>query len=194
MYARGFKSWCERVALQQRTELSLRPEDPLDPMALAGHLGVVVWTADQVPGLDPACLGVLIEKDPESWSAITLCTGAKDLIIVNPAHDGGRRASDIMHEIAHILIGHDPARVDVTEDGLLMLSSYDKQQEEEAKWLSGCLLLPREALLLIRRRRMDPETAARSYGVSGQMLTFRQRVLNLVPQPLRTSKAGLIRH
>lgn len=194
MYARGFKSWCERVALQQRTELSLRPEDPLDPMALAGHLGVAVWTAEQVPGLDPAHLGVLVEKDPDSWSAITLCTGVKDLIIVNPAHGGGRRASDIMHEIAHILIGHDPARVDVTEDGLLILSSYDKQQEEEAKWLSGCLLLPREALLLIRRRKMDPETAARTYGVSDQMLTFRQRVLNLVPQSGRAFKAGAVRH
>jgi len=194
VYARGFKSWCERVALQQRTELSLRPEDPLDPMALAKHLGVEVWTAEQVPGLDPAHLGVLVEKDPDSWSAITLCTGVKDLIIVNPAHGGGRRASDIMHEIAHILIGHDPARVDVTEDGLLMLSSYDKQQEEEAKWLSGCLLLPREALLLIRRRKLDPESAARTYGVSDQMLTFRQRVLNLVPQSGRAFKAGAIRH
>lgn len=194
MYARGFKSWCERVALQQRTELSLRPEDPLDPMALARHLGVAVWTAEQIPELDPVCLAVLVEKDPESWSAITLCTGVKDLIIVNPAHGGGRRASDIMHEIAHILIGHDPARVDVTEDGLLMLSSYDKQQEEEAKWLSGCLLLPREALLLIRRRKMDPEMAARTYGVSDQMLTFRQRVLNLVPQSGHAFKAGAIRH
>jgi Zn-dependent peptidase ImmA (M78 family) len=194
VYARGFKSWCERVALQQRTELSLRPEDPLDPLTLAGHLEIAVWTAEQVPGLDPSCLGVLVEKDPESWSAITLCTGAKDLIIVNPAHGGGRRASDIMHEIAHILIGHDPARVDVTEDGLLILSSYDKQQEEEAKWLSGCLLLPREALLLIRRRKMDPETAARTYGVSDQMLTFRQRVLNLIPQSPRTVKGRATRH
>ena len=163
-------------------------------MVLAGHLEIAVWTAAQVPGLDPASLSVLVEKDPDSWSAITLCTGAKDLIVVNPAHGGGRRASDIMHEIAHILIGHDPARVDVTEDGLLILSSYDKQQEEEAKWLSGCLLLPREALLLIRRRKMDIGKAARIYGVSEQMLTFRQRVLNLVPQSGRAMNSSSIRH
>jgi hypothetical protein len=182
VYARGFKSWCERVALQQRAELRLKPSHPLDPLALAQHLKIAVWTADQVPGLDAPCLEVLTEKDPESWSAITICTGTKDLIIVNPAHNDGRRASDITHEIAHILIGHDPARVDVTEDGLLILSSYSKEQEEEAKWLSGCLLLPREALLLIRRRRMDALSAASAYGVSGPMLTFRQRVLNLVPR------------
>ncbi len=194
MYARGFKSWCERVALQQRTELKLKSDDPLDPVALARHLEIDVWTAAQIPGLDPLCLSVLVEKDPDSWSAITLCTGTKDLIIVNPAHGGGRRASDIMHEIAHILIGHDPARVDVTEDGLLILSSYNKQQEEEAKWLSGCLLLPREALLLIRRQGLDPEEAARLYGVSAQMLTFRQRVLNLVPQPPRGGSGRAFKH
>jgi len=194
VYARGFKSWCERVALQQRTELGLKPADPLDPVALAKHLGIEVWTAEQVPGLDPSCLSVLVEKDPDSWSAITLCTGVKDLIIVNPAHGGGRRSSDIMHETAHIIIGHDPARVDVTEDGLLILSSYNKQQEEEAKWLSGCLLLPRDALLLIRRRGIDPEEAATAYGVSGQMLTFRQRVLNLVPRSQRAVKVGSVRH
>lgn len=194
MYTRGFKSWCERVALQQRNELGLKPADPLDPMVLAEHLDVVVWTADQVPGLDPACLDVLVKKDADSWSAITLCTGVKDLIIVNPAHGGGRRSSDIMHELAHLLIGHNPARVDVTEDGLLILSSYDKQQEEEAKWLSGCLLLPREALLLIRRQRLDSETAARAYGVSEQMLTFRQRMLNLIPQLGRALRVGTPRH
>lgn len=162
-------------------------------MALAKHLGIEVWTASQVPGLDQACLDVLVEKDADSWSAITLCAGVKDLIIVNPVHEGGRRASDIMHEIAHIIIGHDPARVDVTEDGFLILSSYNKQQEEEAKWLSGCLLLPREALLLIRRRATDPQVAEKMYGVSGQMLTFRQRVLNLAPKSSRLARPANLR-
>jgi Zn-dependent peptidase ImmA (M78 family) len=95
-----------------------------------------------------------------------------------------------MHVVAHLIIGHEPARVDVTEDGLLIVSSYYKQQqEEEAKWLSGCLLLPREALLLIRRQKMDAEEAARTYGVSDQMLTFKQSVLNLVPQVSRDMRA-----
>ncbi len=44
-----------------------------------------------------------------------------------------RRASDITHEIAHVIIGHEPARVDVTEDGLLMLHCYDKVMS----WSSG---------------------------------------------------------
>lgn len=182
VFARGFKSWCENVAIQQRRELKLSPVDPLDPYLLAKHLRINVWTAEQVPDFDPACLKVLTEDDPDSWSAITICTGASDLIIVNPTHSGGRRASDIMHEVAHIIIGHEPARMDVTEDGLLILNMYDKKQEEEAKWLSGCLLLPRDVLLLIRREKLGKEAATDRFGVSTPMLTFRLNVTRLGPQ------------
>lgn len=77
---------------------------------------------------------------------------------------GGRPASDLMHELAHIIIGHEPARVDVTEDGALIWNSHDQRQEDEANWLSGCLLLPREALSWIRRQRLDDRAAARYNG------------------------------
>jgi Zn-dependent peptidase ImmA (M78 family) len=179
VFERGFKSWCERVAVTQRRELNLQPTDSLNARRLATHLDVVVWTADQVPGLDAQYLKVLIKDDPDSWSAVTLCTGSRDLIIVNPVHSEGRLASDIMHELAHIILGHEPARVEVSKDGFLILSTYNKEQEEEAKWLSGCLLLPREALLLIRRRGLSAEIAAAQYGVSVPMLTYRQNVLKL---------------
>jgi len=182
VFERGFKAWCERVAITQRRELDLQPTDALDAWHLATHLGVLVWTADQIPGLDSQYLKVLIKDDPDSWSAVTLCTGERDLIILNPVHSGARLASDIMHELAHIILGHAPARVEVSKDGFLILSTYNKDQEEEAKWLSGCLLLPREALLLIRRTSMSTESAAATYGVSVPMLSFRQNVLNLAPR------------
>lgn len=179
MFERGFKSWCERVAVSHRRELSLAPADPLDARRLASHLGVLVWTANEVPGLDRKFLTVLLKDDPDSWSAVTLCTGSKDVIILNSVHSEGRTASDIMHELAHIILGHEPARVEVSKDGFLILSTFDRAQEEEAKWLSGCLLLPREALLLIRRTGLSPQAAAARYGVSVPMLTFRQNVMNL---------------
>jgi hypothetical protein len=108
--------------------LKLSPVDPLDPYLLAKHLGINVWTAEEIPDFDPACLKVL------------------------------------------------------TEDGLLILNMFDKRQEEEAKWLSGCLLLPRDALLLIRREKLSKETAAGQFGVSAPMLTFRLNMTRLGPQ------------
>jgi len=54
-----------------------------------------------------------------------------------------------MHELAHLIIGHEPARVVVSPDMILAVRTYDQGQEEEAAWLSGCLLLPRPALLAL---------------------------------------------
>jgi len=181
LFERGFKSWCERVAVTQRRELNLGPTARLDAGELAKHLRVLVWKANQVPDLEKKFLRRLVRDDADSWSAVTICYDGKDLVIVNPSHSEARLASDVMHELSHIIIGHEPARMDVSEDGLLVLSSYEKQQEEEAKWLSGCLLLPREALLSIRRRRIGLEQAAAEYGVSVAMLSFRLNVLKLAP-------------
>lgn len=190
MFKRGFKSWCENVAIQQRRELNLRSVDPLDARLLAKHLGIQVWSAEQVPGLDPESLRTLLREDPDSWSAVTICVGSKDLIILNSSHSGGRPASDLTHELSHILFGHEPARVDVTEDGLLMLNMYDRKQEEEANWLAGCLLLPRDALMLIRRERMDLKIAAKRYGVSPEMLQYRMNVTGVDYQLGRARRKG----
>lgn len=173
MFTRGFKSWCEQVARQQRRELNLLPTDPLDPKRLAAHHGIDVWTPEDVPDFDSECLHTLLVEDPNSWSAVTLSVDSKHLIILNPTHSAARCASDMCHEISHVLIGHEPARLYVSEDGIPMLSTYDKKQEEEANWLSGCLLLPREALMVIRRRRISDDAATSKYGVSSQMLRFR---------------------
>jgi Zn-dependent peptidase ImmA (M78 family) len=77
---------------------------------------------------------------------VTVCWKSKYLIVMNSAHPATRQSSSLMHELAHLIIGHKPARLDVTPDGMMILSTYDKQNEEEANWLAATLLLPREAL------------------------------------------------
>ena len=176
MFARGFKTWCETIALQHRRTLRLRPTDPLKPQAVAASLGVPVYGIEEVPGLDTQVLHTLLHEDSDSWSAVTITNGRKSVIILNSSHSGGRPASDLMHELAHVIIGHTPSRVDVTEDGALILNTYDRQQEDEANWLAGSLLLPRDALMWIRKQGLDPQAAAREYGVSAQMLQYRLNV------------------
>ena len=176
MFERGFKSWCETIAIQQRKELGLQPVDPLDSRRLAESLEVIVWDAHEVPLLDSQTLNVLTKDDPDSWSAVTLRDGGKDLVILNPTHSRGRASSNLMHELSHILIGHDAVRVDITPDNLLMLSTYDKKQEGEADWLAGCLLLPRPALMHIRNSRMDPTVVRKVYGVSDDMFDYRMKM------------------
>ena len=190
MFTRGFKSWGENVSLQQRHALRLQATDPLDPWLLADHMGVKVWTVQQIPGLDSGYVKILLHEDPESWSAVTICVETIDVVILNSAHSVRRQASDLTHELSHLLIGHKPARIDVSEEGL-MLNTYDKKQEEEANWLAGCLLLPRNALLFIQRQGMASDIVETTYRVSQEMLRYRLNVTGVDSQLRRVREKKL---
>lgn len=185
MFKRGFKSWCERVALEKRSTLGLRSLDRLDPYALAKHLDVIIHRPNEVPGVSAECLNRLLVDDPDGWSAVTIRQGAVTLIVLNTAHSPARQASDLMHELAHMLLGHTPARVDVTEDMQLLLRTHDRGQEDEANWLAGCLLLPRPILIKVQRRRQASNDAATEYGVSVDMITYRLQVTGVAIQARR---------
>lgn len=175
MFDRGFKTWCEKYATEKRAELGLPPVSPLDTRLLAQNLGVVVRLPEDIPGLAPETLSVLLRNDgtPSCWSAVTLVSGSRTVVILNSAHSPARQASDLSHELAHIIRGHNAQQVDISSEGLMLLKSYDKLQEEEADWLSGCLLLPREALIAVKRKKLDHSSAALTFGVSLQMLNYR---------------------
>ena len=156
--------------------LALACNAPLDPWALATHLNIRVWTPDQVPGLSKNNIATLLRNDgetPSCWSAVTVVVGSRVVVILNSSHSAGRQASDLTHELAHRIRGHKTQEADVSPDGIILLNGYDKVQEEEADWLSACLLLPREALIAIKKQRMELDAAALQFGVSQRMLNYR---------------------
>jgi Zn-dependent peptidase ImmA (M78 family) len=79
-----------------------------------------------------------------------------------------------MHELAHLLLEHEPGNVFFGANGLA-LRTHNKDQEDEARWFAACLLLNRECLFLIRRKRWTAAQACAHFGVSGEMLSFRQQ-------------------
>lgn len=172
MFKRGFKAWCENVALQARRDLGVKPTEPLDVSALAASVGATVLLPREIPGLSQDVLETLLDTDPDSWSAITLTLKPNPIIVLNSSHSTARRVSSLAHELSHILIGHTPSQTGVSPDGLL-LTAYDRQQEDEANWLAGCLLLPRPACLSIVRQRLDVASAAQAYGISRDMVQYR---------------------
>ncbi|WP_211254885.1 ImmA/IrrE family metallo-endopeptidase [Nevskia soli] len=176
MFERGFKTWCERYAAQKRVELGLSASDPLDPYNLAQNLGIRVWKPADIPGITSEMLAILLRNDGKTascWSAVTIVESGKSVVILNTSHSAGRQASDLMHELAHRIRAHKPREIEFSATGLMLVHEYDKAQEEEADWLSGCLLLPREALISIKRRGLDLPDAALAFGVSQRMLTYR---------------------
>jgi len=187
MFRRGFKTWAEEIALRVRSKLKLPATDPLDPFQLAGLLSVVVLSPDELCGLPEACRQRLSNDHSENWSAITVANGKHHLIVINKAHAPTRRNSDLAHELAHVILGHEPSMMFASPGSGIALRTHNKEQEDEANWLAGSLLLPRDALFSIRRRRLTDEEACQEYGVSLAMLRFR---LNASGVDIQLRRAG----
>jgi hypothetical protein len=176
MFRRGFKSWCEETALKVRTHQGLALTAPLSPFVLARELRVEVIEPGGLKELPDDVRRRLLGQHSDCWSAITIPGKRRPLIVYNPSHSGARQNSDLMHELAHIFLGHKPTMLFVDPNTDLALRTHDKAQEEEANWLAGCLLLPREVLLHIKTTGLSDETACRHYGVSTKMLVYRMNV------------------
>lgn len=181
---RGYKAWCERYSVDKRLVLGGTRDGPLDPWVLAKHLGVRVWTPADVPGLSVEDIAILLRTDVKRscWSAVTIVVGTKAVVVLNSTHGVGRQASDLTHELAHRIRGHEAKEVAVSESGLMLLESYNRYLEEEADILSSTLLLPRESLVYIQRRGISDEEAAAEYGVSVQMLKYRKQAAGIYRQ------------
>ena len=186
-FARGFKTRCENMAESIRLDLELRPSDPLPMTELAAYLGARIITPSDIPGISESSRCVLNDES-EDWSALTISGSSPIFVICNPRNSTGRWSSDIAHELAHLLLRHSPSTLMFAPDGTWTLRSYDDQQEEEAAWLSGCLLLPRPALLLIAHSGLSPSAAANCYGVSQKLLRYRKDITGVTRQ--MGSKSG----
>ena len=159
--------------------MGLGAKEPLPPRSVAQSVRIRVWTPDEVPGLSPAAIKVLLRNDgktPSCWSAVTLMVGSRTLVIINSSHSPARQASDLMHELSHIILGHKVHDVALPVSGVMLVSGYDKKQEDEADYLSASLLLPRDALVHIKNKRAPIEHVIAEYGVSKAMLSYRMQM------------------
>lgn len=173
---RGFKTWAEKLALEQRNKLNLGDVSPLPARLLADHLGVFIVSPKDLPGLSPKILNQVLGVDPKSWSAITFERDGCTIIIHNTTHSPRRQESNLMHEIAHILLEHQPSQI-IKDDYInIPLRTYNSKQEEEAVWLGGCLQLPRKALLWSIRRGMNNSMIVAHFGASLDLVRYRRQV------------------
>lgn len=183
----GFKAQAERLSAQARQELGLDPTAPLDPWRYAQHIGVLVLDFAAIE-ISADCKKRLLQTDNESWSGMTLKEGGVTAIIVNPSHSRGRQSSTLMHELAHVILKHVPARVDVSTTGMLLLSDYSEDAEAEADWLAAAILLPREVLIRGRRRGEAITDIAATFGTSDQLCEWRLRMTGVGLQLKRASR------
>lgn len=173
---RGFKTWCENAARGYRRELGVAATGPLDPRVLAKHLGITMWTPSDVPGLSPEDVRHLTQTASDSWSAATIRNGDSSLIIINDGHPLTRQNNSIAHEIGHIVLKHEPAKMYVTPDGLMMMSEYNPAHEDEANWFAGAVLVPRDGLIDALKNNHNDSAVAKFYVVSEALIRMRRNL------------------
>jgi hypothetical protein len=181
-FVRGFKTRCENTAVQVRSHLGLDDTEALPARELAEYLDVWIWELAEVVGLPRETLRHLSSVEGGEWSAVAVRAGAQDIIVLNPSHSVARQSNDLMHELAHIVLGHEPSEILVSESTGLGFRTFDKRQEAEADWLAACLLLPRPALLASYRRNMALDTAIEYFGVSKDLYRYRLRMTGVEKQ------------
>lgn len=172
---RGFKAEAERIAVDVRERLNLSAMAAVDPWTYAKLLGVVVLDFETL-GVGPKEVRQLLNVDPDGWSGLTLKEDDRYFVVLNPVHARVRQVSTMMHELAHIQLKHSPKRVDISDAGLMLLSDYPADQEEEADWLSASVLLPRDALCHYRSLGWSTTQICTHYGVSTPLCEWRLRM------------------
>ena len=166
---RGFLAEAEREAERIRAELGLGPAEPVDVSQIAKHLGIRVVAADEL--IDVARLHDLEQIQAFAFSACTFDIDGTKIIVVNPLRTPARRASDIAHELAHLLLTHELDEIRSVAG--VPFRTCRPDQEEEATNLGGTLLLPRPLLLSAVRRGLDEQAIAAQYDVTTEMARFR---------------------
>jgi hypothetical protein len=181
---RGFKTEARELAGEIRVELGISPVEPLDPWQLASHLEIPVWTLSSYASIAPLAAAHLLERDTRAFSALLVSIGLRCAIVHNDAHVPVRQRADICHELAHALLLHRPHS---SNDG--RPPKFDQEQEEEATWLGGVLLVTDEFCVACAIRSVDIAEAAAFMGVSTQLMRWRW---NMSGARRRIARAGRI--
>jgi Zn-dependent peptidase ImmA (M78 family) len=161
-----------------RREMGLRSTDPLDVEALAERLTVKVVTADRLIARDR--LEDLERLQAFAFSAATFEVRGKSFIVTNPLRSSGRRASDVAHELSHLLLEHE--LTEIRELDGVPFRTCRPDEEEQATAFGGTLMLPRPLLVSAASRGLGPDEIADQYGVTVEMARFRFNTTGVAKQ------------
>ena len=167
---RGFKSQANRIAIGLRAQMGVPATAPIEIRELASRMGITILPLTAFAKACPEEVSLLVGCDAGGFSALLLSLGdGKRIVIVNDTHSEARQNNSIAHEVSHALLAH-PLEV---LSGKVDCRDFDRDLEEAANYLAGCILVPNEAARSIVWSGANLEMARRMFGVSSQLLEYR---------------------
>jgi hypothetical protein len=162
------------VVQEERAALGLDATAPFDPYALAEEHGIAVYILSSLRGfgIGAEALSHFTVRDSSVWSAAPVPLGAARIIIENESHALVRRRSNIAHELGHHLLEHPFDEVIFGEDHK---RQFNEQQEKQATFMAGELLIPLAAAERMAFDGWDNARVAAAYGVSEQFAQMQMK-------------------
>lgn len=162
------------VAQEERAGLGLGPTEPLDPYALAEEHGIDVYTLEGLLEFEmgAAALHHFTVSSSSAWSAALVPLGIARVIVENESHALVRRRSNIAHELGHYLLEHSFDGVILGEDHK---RQFNPEQEKQATFMAGELLVPLAAAQRMAYDGWDNARVAAAYRVSEQFAQMQMK-------------------
>ncbi len=182
---RGFKTQAERTASELRSAIGARDDRPLDLASLAAHIGAHLVPADELVPIER--LEEIERLQAFAFSACTFDVHGRVVIVYNPLRKLDRRASDVTHELAHLILDHELSELQFLGD--IPFRTCRPDQEEEATALAGTILLPRSLLLAAARSGQSHDEIARKLRVTTVMSRYRWNITGVQRQLAARSRA-----
>lgn len=170
---KGFKTIAKKKSLEIRKELNVKYNEPLDCFKLVDYLDIPTYPVDKLGefGLSTEHINTICYSEgKQQFSATTISVPFGHLIFYNQSHSFERTNSTLAHEASHIILGHEFSSI---TDIKFIAREFDKDKEDEANWLAGCLLLPEEGLIWALKKRMSIQSIAGHFNISKQMTQWR---------------------
>jgi Zn-dependent peptidase ImmA (M78 family) len=179
MVSRWTQAKMREVAEEEREELGLAWNEPLDPYALAEKHGIPVYPIHELADDCQVAVAHFTETRQHAWSAALVPVGRRRLIIENTAHLPVRRRSNIAHELGHHLLEHDFDQVLLADEGC---RRFDGEKEKQAKFISAELLIPNKAAMRAAYNGLSNDQVAAMFNVSTQFAQMRLHGARVIAQ------------
>lgn len=169
MLTNEFRLKCESIAVRLRHELGLFAYASLPARQLAAHLDVLLVHPGELPNIETEIVRKAL--DSQRWGAIAVPT-MPPIVIYHPGRPTLQFESDVMHELAHLILGHKPEQLGKISDNFVS-RHYPKKQEYEADFLADCLQLPKVGLQYVKQLHMTDEQIMDFFSVTSETLLRR---------------------
>lgn len=156
---RGFKTEAKALALELRAEIGIDAHVPFDPYVFAAEYGIPVVRLSDLEG---DARDHFLRTRGGALSGALIPNGSGFVILENDAQLMTRRRTTMCHELAHVVLEHQFG-VSLSDERKCGLGG---DQEAEADWLSGEMLIPNDGAFRLARANATDEQAARAYDVS----------------------------